>query len=158
MRKLFSCYSEGSSDVPCLRLRPIFLLKASWTIKENTRLNRFFSDPSPSWNPTRFCIHIKPICFVRLKLAVSLMKHFSALTLGITEAGLHPQNLDQLPLRRVFWFGGFYVVFSLACLKVKMITPFLTTFPFTPPELQLLQLVGRKEVLEKLSKNVFSSM
>lgn len=108
MKKLFSCYTEGCSDVLCLCLRSIFLFKASQTIKRNTWVNM---DPSPSWTLTSFSIYTKSICFVRLKFAVSPTKHFNALTLGILGVGLHPSIFIQLPLRTVFRFGLFCVVF-----------------------------------------------
>ena len=92
MRKLLSCDFRGSPNLLCLRFRPTFYLKASQTIMENTWLN----SPSPSQIllppgiPTRLCIYIKSICFVRLKFAVPLGKHFSTLIFGILDVGLQP--------------------------------------------------------------------
>lgn len=92
MSKLVSCYFRGSSNLLCLLLRPTFYLKASQTIMENMWLN----SPSPSQillppgTSSRLCIYIKSICFVRLKFAVPLGKHFSTLIFGILDMGLQP--------------------------------------------------------------------
>lgn len=149
MRKLLSCFIEGRSDVPCLCLRPILLSKVSWITKGNMWLSMFFSNPSPSWNPTKFCTHIKIHMLCQAEICCVSNETFQCSDTWYFRGGIAPSAFRSAASQNGLLIWIVLVFIFLACLKLKMVTPFLTTFPFTSPELQLLRLIGRKEILEK---------